>query len=143
MTSRLTEYLIAQEPGRLQDATELERHLAGSWADFKSHHAEGMAPEKLLRRMEQIEWLPPVLTFLIERHGRTCLGSTRADLHRWKVNIIEKTALCEMVGHRQLRPLAHRLSIQPIAEEVAAKIAQGQGDERLVWHGPGIVRVPN
>ncbi len=37
--------------------------------------------------------------------------------------------------------MAPRLSIQPLVEEVAAKIIQGQGDDRLDWRGPGTVRV--
>ena len=88
-----------------------------------------------------MEWSPPVLTFAIERQGRTCFGSTRADLQRWTINCIEKTAACEKVGHRQLRPVAARVPIQPEAEEIAAKIIQGEGDERLVWQGDGSVRV--
>jgi hypothetical protein len=137
----LTDYLHAQGPGRLLDTAELERHLAGFWGSFEGNDAEGMAPEKLFGRMEQVRWSPPVLTFVIERHGQTCLGSTRADLHRWTINFIEKTATCEKVGHRQMRPMARRLSIQPLAEEVASKIVQGQGDERLVWEGENTVRV--
>lgn len=82
-----------------------------------------------------------VLSFVIERHGRTCAGSTRADLHRWTINLIERTATCEKVGHRQLRALAPRLSIQPLAEEIAEKIIQDQGDDRLDWQGAGRVRV--
>ncbi len=78
----LTAYLRGQQPGRLQDTSELERHLAGSWAAFEGNDAEGMAHWKLLGRMEGVEWSPPVLSFVIERHGRTCAGSTRADLHR-------------------------------------------------------------
>lgn len=141
MTPNLSEYFRAQELGCLQHTAELERHLAGSWYSFEGSESEGMTPEKLFGRMEQVEWSPPVLTFVIERHGRTCLGSTRADLHRWTINFITKTANCEKVGHRQLRPMARRLSIQPLAEEIAAKIVQGQGDERLVWQGSGKVRV--
>jgi hypothetical protein len=63
----LTEYLRGQGPGRLQDTAELERHLAGSWSVFDGNDSEGMTPEKLLGRMEQLEWSPPVLTFRIER----------------------------------------------------------------------------
>jgi len=141
MLPNLTDYLCGQNPGRLLDTAELERHLADSWGSFEGNHAEGMTPEKLLGRMEKVEWLSPMLTFLIERHGGICLGSTRAELHRWSVNVTDKTAVCERVGHRQLRPMARRLSIQPMAEEVASKIVQGQGDERLIWEGEGTVRV--
>jgi hypothetical protein len=111
----LAAYLSGLEPGRLQDTSKLERHLAGSWTAFEGNDAEGMTPWKLLGRMERVEWLPPALSFVIERHGRTCAGSTRANPHRWTVNITDKTASCEKVGHRQPRPMAPRLSIQPLA----------------------------
>src|SRR4051794_33633574 len=93
MRAGVIDYLQGQEPGGLHDTEELERHLADSWAAFEGHDAEDMTPEKLLGRMEQAEWSPPVLTLVIERHGRTCLGSSRADLHRWTINVIERTAI--------------------------------------------------
>jgi len=129
------------QPGRLQDTVDVERHLADAWAAFEGNDAEGRTADKLLGRMERIEWSPPVLTFVIERHGRTCLGSTRADLYRWMVSLTDKTATCEKVGHRQLNAMATCTLIQPLAEEIANKITQGQGDERIVWQGPGTVRI--
>jgi len=141
MPSNLSDYLGEQEPSRIQVTVALERHLADSWDAFDGHDATGMTPEKSLGRIEQVEWSPPLLTFLIERHGRTCAGSTRADLHRWTINLTDKTATCETVGHRQLRPMATRLHIHPLAEEIANKIVQGQRDERLAWQEPGTVRV--
>jgi hypothetical protein len=141
MLTNLNDYLRGQKPGRLDVGPELERTLASSWDSFEGRDSEGMTPDKLFSRMEKVEWSPPVLTFVIQRHGRTCVGSTRADLHRWTINFIEKTATCEKVGHRQLRPMAPRLAIRPFAEEIAKKIVQGQGDERLVWQGDGKVNV--
>ncbi len=91
--------------------------------------------------MEQIEWSPPVLAFLMERHGGTCCGSTRADLHRWTINLEQEAATCEKVGHRQVRPMARRLPIQSLAEEVASKVVQGQGDERITWQDEGRVKI--
>ena len=100
-----------------------------------------MGSEKLVDRMEAVEWSPPILTFVIERHGRTCLGSARADLHRWTVNLALNTATCEKVGERQIRRMAPRLSVHPLVEEVASRIVQGQDDERIVWQAQGKVRV--
>ena len=60
-----------------------------------------MAGHKLIGRMENVEWHPPILTFLIERHGGTVLGSARAELQRWTVDLDRRTATCERVGHRQ------------------------------------------
>lgn len=38
----------------------------------------GMLSNKLLRRMEDVLWALPILSFRIERHGGTDCGSTRA-----------------------------------------------------------------
>lgn len=134
-------FLLTREAGPIDDISDLERKLAAAWTVFEGHDSDGMTPEKLLGRMEEVEWSPPALSFVIERHGGTCLGSTRADLHRWTINFIERTATCEKVGHRQLRPMARRLSIQPFAEEVASRVVQGQEDDRLIWQTKGAVRV--
>jgi hypothetical protein len=40
-----------------------------------------------LSRMKDATWNPPILEFTIERHGGTALGSTRASLQRWEINM--------------------------------------------------------
>ena len=98
----------------------------------------GMAGHKLIGRMEHVEWNPPVLTFVIERHGGTVLGSTRAELQRWTVDLDRKTATCERAGHRQLSPMAKRVDVGSIADEVANKIVGGESDDRLTWLEMGV-----
>ena len=100
-----------------------------------------MAGHKLIGRMEHVEWHPPLLTFVIERHGGTVLGSTRAELQRWTVDLDRKTATCERTGHRQLSPMAKRVDVGSIADEVADKIVSGEADDRLHWLKDGRVRV--
>ena len=100
-----------------------------------------MAGHKLIRRMERVEWHRPILTFLIERHGGTVLGSTRAELQPWSVDLDRGTATCERTGHRQLSPMARRVDVGPIADEVAGRIVVGKSDDRLSWLGDGRVRV--
>jgi hypothetical protein len=141
MSQFLIDYLAGQEPGCLQDTAELERHLAACWGAFEGQGCEGIAPAKLLGRLKQAEWSPPFLRFVIERHGGTCLGSTRAERQRWTLHLAERTASCETVGHRQLRPMAARVSVLPLAEAVAQNIIQGQEDGRLVWRSEGQVKV--
>jgi len=89
MRPGVIEYLRGHEPGRLRETAELERHLAESWATFEGNDSEGMTAEKLPGRMEQVEWTPPVLNFVIERHGGACLGSSRAPQHRPRVGAYE------------------------------------------------------
>lgn len=79
MPRNLIDYLSGLEPGRHPDTSDLGRHLAGAWTAFGGNDSEGMRADKLLGRMERVEWSPPALSFVIERHRRTCAGSTRDD----------------------------------------------------------------
>jgi hypothetical protein len=82
----LMNYLKNLEPGPVEMTTHLERLLAEVWDDLGGDNG-GMAGIKLIRRMEQVEWHRPIPIFLIERHGGTVLGSTRAELQRWSVDL--------------------------------------------------------
>lgn len=137
----LSAFLGSSAPGPVPHLADPERFLNASWSAFEGNEVEGMSPDKLIGRIERVEWLPPVLTFVIERHGRTCLGSTRADLHRWTLDLEARTAIFEKIGHRQLRPTAPRLDIRRLAQEIAGKIVREQVDKRLRWHPDGTVRV--
>jgi len=75
----LKEYLKSTTPGALTDSGVLERLLADCWDELSGASAGGMHGWKLLGRMEHVHWNPPVLSFTIERHGGTPLGSTRAE----------------------------------------------------------------
>ena len=133
-------YLNTLEPGPVEETTHLERLLAEVWDDLGGDNG-GMAGHKLIRRMVRVEWHRPILTFLIERHGGTVLGSTKAELQRWTVHLDRQTATCERTGHRQLSPMARRVDVGPIADEIARKIASGEADDQLSWLGDGRVRV--
>jgi hypothetical protein len=79
---KLQSYLATIPPGTIADTAELEGLLATCWDDFSGDHG-GMEGRKLLGRMEDVAWNLPLLTFTIERHGGTALGSTRATLQEW------------------------------------------------------------
>jgi len=136
----LQDYLSRLKPGPVEETTHLERLLAKVWDDLGGDEA-GMTGHKLIGRMKQVEWTPPVLTFVIERHGGTVLGSTRADLQRWTVDLDLGTATAEGIRHRQLSPMARRVDVEFIADEIAARIVDGEADDRLRWLGEGRVRV--
>jgi hypothetical protein len=91
--------------------------------------------------MDNVEWSPPVLTFVIERHGGRALRSTWAELQRWAVDLDRRTATCERAGHRQLSPRSGRVDVAAIADEIAGLIIGGVIDDRLRWFGGGRVRV--
>src|SRR4051794_2545930 len=138
--NELLTFLTTTQPGGIPATGELERFLATAWEEFQGDD-EGMEGYKLLGRMERVEWHPPVLSFTIERHGRTCSGSTRADLQRWSLDVNTRTATCNAAGHRQVWSMAPRVSVKGLAEELADRIVRGEKDDRLSRWEDGSVSV--
>jgi len=136
----LQQYLAILQPGEVSETRVLEGLLALSWNEFDGDD-EGMAGHKLRGRMEKVEWHPPFLSFVIERHGRRCCGSTRADLQRWTLNMDTRTARVQAAGHRQLLPMTPRVSIKGLAQELAQRIAKGDEDERMLYRDDWTVAV--
>jgi hypothetical protein len=73
----LKKYLQGVQPGTIDNATDLEMLLAWGWHELKGDDG-GMVGHKLIGRMEDVTWDPPIIYFTIERHGATALRSTRA-----------------------------------------------------------------
>jgi hypothetical protein len=135
---RLRAYLATISPGPVSDTDELERLLAASWDEFTGDDS-GMEGYKLLKRIEDVAWTPPTLTFAIERDGGTVMGSTRAELQCWEIDLERKTAIVAKTGHRQLRPMAQRIYIKPLVERAIAAMRSGERDELVWWHDDGTV----
>lgn len=139
----LIQYLRTMPAGPVRDLEAVDSLLAECWDDLAGSRSGGMAAYKLHRRMEDVYWAPPILSFIIERHGRTVHGSTRAELQRWEINVAQRSA--EKVGssHRQVRGMARRVNVKPIAQEIARLILLGIEDPRVKWgrNGNGKVRV--
>src|SRR5690349_20474528 len=83
--------------------------------------------------MEQPEWKPPVLTFLIERHGATRIGSSRAERHKWTINVETKEAHCAAAGYRQVFKRDQPFHADEEVEEVVDLILKGSDDPGLKW----------
>ena len=137
----LRKYLFKVGPGSISDTIQLESLLVECWDELDGSNAEGMEGYKLNGRIEDAKWTPPVLSFTIERHGGTVLGSSRAELQEWNIDINERTATCSKVGHQQIHPMASRLDVRPLAQEVVQLILEDKSDERLKWNDNGSVRV--
>jgi hypothetical protein len=137
----LRTFLDAQGAGPLVDTKGLIARLTPVWEDLEGAGDEAMEPRKL-SRMKKPEWLPPVLTFVVERHGGTVNGSTRADLQTWTVNLDSATAVPVTSSYRQLRPRAARLDVEPLVVEVVRLVVGGIDDKRLYWSADhGTVRI--
>lgn len=127
--------------GPVRHTDQLAERLANAWDALGGSHAGGMGAKKLYGRVEEPRWDPPVLTFRIERHGGAAMGSTRARLHEWSVNVDDFSARVREAGYRQLVPMQKRLDTKRIAEDLAGQIRRGADDERLKWCGCDKVRI--
>jgi hypothetical protein len=78
---------------------------------------------------------------MIEIGSEILPGPTRAELQQWAVDLDRKTATCQCAGHRQLHPMAKRIDVQPIVDEITTRIVMGDRDDRLRWLKDGSVRV--
>ena len=137
----LRTFLDAHGAGPLADTKGLIACLMPVWAGLEGASDEAMEPRKL-HRMENPEWRPPLLTFVVERHGGTVLGSTRADRQTWTVNLDLETAIPATSGYRQIRPRAARLDVEPLVAEVMRLVVDGTDDKRLKWSADhGSVRI--
>ena len=91
--SVLRAYLGQMPPAKVTDTDKLALLLCSSWAELDAGSDGGMTGDKLLGRMEDVHWEPPVLSFRIERHGGTVLGSVyaRALRDRWQAEYSRRT----------------------------------------------------
>jgi len=139
-TEALRRHCTALPPGPVADVPALERLLAAAW-DALAGDDGGMEAHKLLNRMEAVAWDSPVLSFVIERHGGTVMGSTRAELQHWQVDVEKKTATLVKSGHRQLKSMASRLSVKQMAEEIVVSILNDEDDDWLMRLNDGTVKI--
>jgi len=141
----LIDYLNSLPEGPLNSLQvfHLTPLLAEYWTRFKGSEDTKMADYKLSRGIENVVWNPPILKFTIERHGGTVLGSSRAQLHEWILNIEEETAITDDTTkrYRQIKPKQLPLNVKIIAEDVLNKIMNKIIDERIKWYNDGKVRI--
>jgi hypothetical protein len=135
---RLAEFLATQPPGPHSESAGAQTValLRQCWDDVAGRNliADTKTFAWKLDRAENLSWQPPVLSFLIERHGGTAMGSTRAELHYWEIDVNAGTAMCNPnAGRRQVHKSAPRLDVKPIAEDIARHILAGTDHPGLKW----------
>jgi hypothetical protein len=141
--AQIRRYFATLEPGEVSDndRREVEALLSGCWDQLQGSDEGGMAGYKLRGRTEEMQWKPPALTFNIERHGALVMGSSRAEVHQWRIDLDRQSAELATIRRRQKRPMDKRLEVKPLAAEIAASICAGREDQRLKWDEAGRVRV--
>jgi hypothetical protein len=75
---QLRRHCTAILQGPVAEVAATERLLATCWDDLVGDDG-GTDGYKLLNRTEDLAWEPPTLSFCIERHGDTVMGSSRAE----------------------------------------------------------------
>jgi hypothetical protein len=137
---KLIGFLQPVSPGTIPTdiSGELFQLVVASWDEFSGSAETRMEARKILRDEgpKDVTWSPPCLSFTIERHGATVLGSTRAEKQRWTLNLDRRTADHLQIGFRQLRPRAPRVDIRGLADEVSKAVQEGPSSaSRLVSNG--------
>jgi hypothetical protein len=119
---------------------EVKKLLAEAWELLEGSDQESTDANKL-SRAENLRWQSPTLSFLLERHGATIHGSTRAELHHWEVNLEKRQASIVKRGRRQVLAQAARMDVEAIAAAVADSIISLREQPWLKWNGTDEVRV--
>ena len=140
--SGLRVFLNTLTPGPVTDREHLIPLLKAVWEGLDGAREARMAAYKL-DRIEEAHWKPPFLEIAIERHGAIVGGgSTRAEVQTWRIDLDTKRATISDTRKRQVAPMAPRLNIKPLAQDVAGKIVAGVETDCLKWlDGRARVRV--
>ncbi len=140
----LKSFLTNVTPGPIGDASKLHTLLIDCWDEVSGSKEGGMKAYKLSGRIEQPTWNPPMLSFKIERHGGTVMGSSRAEMQSWTVDTARRTATVTEAGYRQLYQQQSpwtKAHAAKAAQEVSELINQQSEDELVTWLKNGGVRV--
>lgn len=116
---------------------EIEAPLADVWDSLQGSGEGGMCAYKLIGRIEDPSWEPPLLRFSIERHGAARYGSTRAEIQCWVVDMEAGDASIGSTRQRQLRPTAPRFQAAKLATEIAEAVGNGEPHPLIDWNQDG------
>jgi hypothetical protein len=136
----LREFINAQPVGEIAGTRKLIELLSACWEEFIGNDQTSMRDDKLWR-MENPTWQPPFIEFKLERHGPTAMGSSRAAVCKWRLDMEELTACVCDAGHRQIRLMDARLDVNALAKSVGAAIISGVDDDRIKRLPDGCVQL--
>jgi hypothetical protein len=124
-------------PGQPESHRIMEA-VRDAWSFLEGADIEKTYAHKL-SRAEEVIWEPPCLTFRLERHGALVLGSGRAEMHCWTINMEELTASMVPCGYRHPYPNDRSMTqkgMTAIAEEIGNQIVKGINSSFIEWLEP-------
>jgi hypothetical protein len=134
--SILRDYLYSLTPMVIDKNSEVENIvlnlLSESWHLFAGSDQHSTHAYKL-NRAEELTWNGKELTFLLERHGQTTRGSTRASVHLWTINPLIRSAICQDDGVRQVHKSQPRLDLNEVADCVIQLVKAGVNCDEVTW----------
>ena len=94
-------------------------------------------------RHEGLFFAPPSsITFKIERHGGTVMGSHYGELQEWSIDMASNVANQAIVGKRRISPLDKSLDLQPLIDKVVAAINEGDTSNTVIkWLNENRIKV--
>ena len=130
----LIDYAESLSPGELSvdERKILINLLSKSWDELQGSSAEKTTFDKLFRA-ENLRVDYPMIYFELERHGGLVNGSTRADIHRWEINLEQSKAILRSRTYRQVSSLDKRYNATEAARMVSKNIINGEDHEYLTW----------
>jgi len=141
--NELTGFLRTLPIGAVEDEEQkqtLVSLLASVWDEIPGTDEEATHAYKL-NRMEEIEWDGRWLEFTLERHGPTVQGSTRANLHRWRVGLDPLGASFTDAGFRTVGPISPRWNPDEIVSELSLAILNGKEHPNVKWINDGKFKI--
>src|SRR5690349_9347743 len=87
--SRLRTTLATVPPGEVHEnrREEVLNEVSKCWPMLYGEPLAAKMNESKVCRGESLKWHPPTLSFIIERHGAAALGSKRAELQLWTIDV--------------------------------------------------------
>jgi hypothetical protein len=136
----LIAFLKSMPPGAITDSTNLQKILGKCWLEFAGCDSEGMHADRLAL-MQEVQWSPPLLKFTLRLFGGSVKGSLRAEVQRWIVDVEKKTAGADCSAYPQPVEKSPPFYVNPVADELAQSIIQGDQNRWLMWSANGNVQI--
>jgi len=135
MLARLREALGTLPPGQYSPAAPVISCLVGAWPELYGSAAGDMDREKLVDRVTDVGWDPPVLSFGVRRER----GHGRGEfLQGWQVDVQDGTA---WMPRDRPRALPTKRDAAELARELVRDLSAGRGSCAVVRKSSGGVAI--